>query len=142
MNIQPTHPNFLMPQYGSEGAGAMDLFMPEGGSVFVEDDQPVRVGLGFKAAVPPGHVALLLPRSGKGANHGLELNNTCGVIDSDYRGEWMAVFRTKSGEAFTWEAGERLFQALIVPVCNVTLQKVNELGETSRGRGGFGSTGN
>lgn len=99
------------------------------------------VGLGFAAAVPTGHIGLLLPRSSSGAKHGVELNNTCGVIDSDYRGEWKAAIRTKSGKSFDWEAGERILQFMIVPIADVSLKLVDSLDETSRGVGGFGSTG-
>ena len=98
-------------------------------------------GLGFAAAVPEGHVGLLLPRSGTGAKYGLELNNTCGVIDADYRGEWKAALRTKNGLPFEWQAGDRILQFMIVPIANVTLQQVETLDETRRGSGGFGSTG-
>lgn len=99
------------------------------------------VALGFSAEVPPGNVALLLPRSGVGAKSGLELNNTCGVIDEDYRGEWRAALRTKNGMPFSWEAGERILQFLVVPVTNITLELVEELSDTHRGAGGFGSSG-
>ena len=132
-----------MPTKGSDRAGAWDIYMPESGSTSQGPGLPkvVKVGLGFSAAVPVGHVALLLPRSSVGAKFGLELNNTCGVIDSDYRGEWMAVFKTKSNEIFSWQAEERLLQFLIVPVKEVELQLVDELDSTERGSGGFGSSG-
>lgn len=139
MKIKPIHQNFIMPTKGTTKAAAFDLYMPEGGSA---DTQSKVFPLGFAAAVPPGHVALLLPRSGVGAKYGVELNNTCGVIDEDYRGEWKAAIRVKSGEAFQWAAGERLIQALIVPVASVELQLVSDLDATDRGVGGFGSTGN
>lgn len=99
------------------------------------------VKLGFAAAIPPGYVGLLFPRSGVGAKHGVELNNTCGVIDADYRGEWMASIRTKSGNTFTWQAGERVIQCVVVPVLDLQLVQVDDLDDTSRGQGGFGSTG-
>lgn len=127
-----------MPNKGTELAGALDLYMPELGSI---DGNSRLIGLGFAAAVPPGHVALLLPRSGTGAKFGVELNNTCGVIDEDYRGEWMAALRTKDGRTFTWAAGDRLIQAVIVPVLKVQLELVTELDKTGRGSGGFGSSG-
>lgn len=98
-------------------------------------------GLGFAAAVPDGYVGVLLPRSSTGAKHGLELNNTCGVIDSDYRGEWKAAIRTKSGIPFAWQAGDRILQFMIVPLAQVSLELVDSLDETNRGTGGFGSTG-
>ncbi len=128
-----------MPTKGSIEAGAYDLYMPETGSI--PYNQTITVGLGFAAAVPVGNVALLLPRSSTGAKFGVELNNTCGVIDSDYRGEWKAVLKTKSGLPFTWGKGERLLQFLVVPITQVTLEPVDSLDDTIRGTGGFGSTG-
>jgi dUTP pyrophosphatase len=138
MDIKSLTTAFIMPTKASDKAGAFDIFMPAAGEVAGESKL---IGLGFAAAVPDGHVALLLPRSSSGAKHGLELNNTCGVIDSDYRGEWKAAMRTKSGIPFSWVAGERVLQFLIVPIANVTLTEVADLDETKRGEGGFGSTG-
>ena len=139
MRIKKIHPNFKMPVKSTERAGAFDIYMPESGASYGEVIE--FVGLGFAAEVPPNHVALILPRSGVGAKHGVELNNTCGVIDSDYRGEWKAAIRTKSGKLFSWDANERLLQFLIVPVAEVSLELVDELDTTDRGTGGFGSTG-
>lgn len=138
MLIKPLRNSFIMPTKGSEYAGAFDIYMPEPGSV---GSIAEKIHLGFAAAVPYGHVGLLLPRSGTGAKFGLELNNTCGVIDADFRGEWMAVMRTKDGSVFTWNAGERILQCVVVPVLNVNLQLVKELEGTERGEGGFGSSG-
>lgn len=138
MRICPLHTAFIMPTKGSDQAGAHDLYMPEAG--YATGDSQM-VGLGFSAAVPPGHVALLLPRSSTGAKFGVELNNTCGVIDSDYRGEWKAAIKTKNGSRFDWAAGERVLQFLVVPVVSVNLERVDTLDETARGAGGFGSTG-
>lgn len=138
MLITPIHSQFQLPIKGSNQAGAFDIFMPEPG---IATDVSRLVGLGFAAAVPIGHVALLLPRSSAGAKFGLELNNTCGVIDSDYRGEWKAAIRTKTGFPHSWAAGDRLLQFLIVPVAQVTLSLVDSLGDTTRGSGGFGSSG-
>ena len=141
MNIKALHANFRMPIKGTDGAGAYDLYMPEEGCVYKDEPEGVMIGLGFSAAVPKGHVALLLPRSGAGAKFGVALNNTCGVIDSDYRGEWMVSIRLHNETPFKWNAGDRLFQMLIVPVADVSLDLVDELDDTSRGAGGFGSSG-
>lgn len=138
MHIQSLHPAFIMPTKASDKAGAFDVFMPKAGTATGATQM---FGLGFAAAVPPGHIGLLLPRSSTGAKYGMELNNTCGVIDSDYRGEWKAAIRTKSGIPFNWEAGERILQFMIVPVADVTLELVDSLDETARGSGGFGSSG-
>lgn len=139
MRITALHKGFIMPSMGSIEAGAFDIYMPEGGIV---NGAGQLIGLGFAAEVPKNHVALLLPRSSAGAKYGVELNNTCGVIDSDYRGEWKAMLRTKSGLPFAWEAGDRVLQFLLVPVMtNVELELVDTLEETARGVGGFGSSG-
>lgn len=138
MKVLSLHPGFIMPTKGTDQAGAFDIYMPSSG---LADGFPQLFGLGFAAAVPENHVALILPRSSIGAKFGLELNNTCGVIDADYRGEWKAMIRTKDGTDYTWIAGERLLQFLVVPIANVTLEQCNELPISARGIGGFGSTG-
>ena len=139
MRIKSLHPNFIMPAKSTIGAGAYDIFMPTDG--LASGDNPTFVPLGFAAEVPENHVALLLPRSGCGSKFGVELNNTCGVIDADYRGEWVAAIHTKSGDLFKWHQGDRILQFLIVPVANVELRLVQKLDDTARGNGGFGSSG-
>lgn len=145
MQFKQLHPNFQLPERSSSGAGGYDLFMPEAGAIKERTNwaAPTHqlIGLGFAAAVPPGYVALILPRSGAGAKHGVELRNTCGIIDSDYRGEWMVAAKTKEGGSFSWSAGERLFQYILVPVFGSEPELVAELEKTQRDIGGFGSTG-
>ncbi len=126
-----------MPTKGTNDAGAYDIYMPEAGYVHGE---PEFVGLGFASEIPRGYVALLLPRSSSGAKHGLELNNTCGVIDSDYRGEWKAAMKTKSGIKFAWNAGDRVLQFLLLPIHTPRLELVDSVSKSDR-EGGFGSTG-
>lgn len=138
MKIQSHSDAFIMPTKATDKAGAFDIYMPDSGTAVGSSRM---YALGFATEIPENHVALLLPRSGAGAKHGLELNNTCGVIDSDYRGEWKAAIRTKSGIPFSWEKGERILQFMIVPIANVTLELVESLEFSSRGEGGFGSTG-
>ena len=138
MRIKKLCHNFVMPVKSTERAGAFDIYMPNSGYA---SGHVTRVGLGFAAAVPEGHVALIFPRSGVGSKYGLELNNTCGVIDSDYRGEWIANIRTKNGTYLEWGTNDRLLQFLIVPAADVSLELVDELDITERGTGGFGSTG-
>ena len=137
MEITAISPNFIMPSKGTENSGAFDIYMPEPG---IANGNTQFIALGFAAAVPTGHVALLLPRSSS-AKSGLELANTCGVIDSDYRGEWKAALKTKTDNEIPWKAGDRLLQFLVVPIAQVTLRQVATLDSTSRGTGGFGSTG-
>ncbi|BAR94570.1 deoxyuridine 5'-triphosphate nucleotidohydrolase [Pseudomonas phage Ka3] len=138
MEIKALCEDFIMPTRGSDTAGGFDIYMPEAGEAKMNTDK--LVPLGFSTAIPPGFVALLLPRSGVGAKMGVRLRNTCGVIDADYRGEWMAKILT-DGPDFKWEKGDRVLQFVIVPAYTPELQLVEELPETSRGEGGFGSTG-
>ena len=139
MRIKAMHRNFIMPIKSTQGAGAFDIFMPEAGST--SHCETTKVGLGFCAEVPENHVAIILPRSGIGSKQGIELNNTAGVIDSDYRGEWFATLKLKRVGNYSWEQGERLLQFLIVPVAQVELEQVDDLNTTERGNGGLGSTG-
>lgn len=139
MRVKSLHKNHIMPTKGSNTAAGYDIYMPEAGSTSSEGT--ITVALGFAAEVPEGYVALLLPRSSSGGKYGLELNNTCGVIDSDYRGEWLAVLKTKSNTVFSWKAHERVLQFLLVPVLSVTLEASDELSPSTRDQAGFGSSG-
>lgn len=139
MKFKALHSDFQLPVRGTRMAGGMDIFMPTDGEIPM--DSTAKVRLGFAAEVPENHVALIFPRSGVGSRFGLELNNTCGVIDADYRGEWMATLRTKSGHHYTWNKGARVLQFVVVPVAMIEPELAEELSETDRGQGGFGSTG-
>lgn len=136
MKFLSMHPNFKLPTKGTENAAAFDIYMPEAGEA---NGTSKLIGLGFATAIPNGFVGLLLPRSSM-AKYGLELNNTVGVIDSDYRGEWKAAVKTKTGIPHSWVMHERLFQMLVLPHYIMTPILVESLEETSR-QGGFGSTG-
>lgn len=137
MRIQGIHPAFIMPTKGSIHAGAFDIYMPEPG---IATGTSQMVGLGFATEIPQGYMAIMVPRS-SAAKSGLELNNTVGYIDADYRGEWKAALKTKSGLPYSWSAGDRLLQFTLVPVLGVVLERVDRLDETDRGAGGFGSSG-
>lgn len=139
MKFLAHHVNFRLPTKGTENAAAYDIYMPEAGSA--QDYEANMVPLGFSAEVPDGFMALLLPRSGTGAKFGLELNNTCGVIDADYRGEWRAALKTKHFPAFKWAAGDRILQYVLVPVLDSPPERVHSLSPTHRGNAGFGSSG-
>lgn len=142
MQIQPKHPNFQLPIRATKDSGGYDLFMPEAGEL-LPGHQAKKYSLGFAAAIPKGFVAFLIPRSGTGAKFSVDLNNTVGVIDADYRGEWFAFLRLKStaNAPFRWQAGDRLIQMVLVPVHTPVLELVETLDATERGEGGFNSTG-
>ncbi|MBQ3776337.1 MAG: dUTP diphosphatase [Ruminobacter sp.] len=143
MKVKPLVENFIKPEYKTESAGGMDIYFQQDVTLVVGRDNVVN--LGFAAEVPSGHVALLLPRSGAGIK-GIGLRNTVGVIDSDYRGEWIAHIvvdeqgDNTTGKEITFKRGERAIQSLIVPVAVESIEIVDELSETARGAGGFGST--
>lgn len=142
MNIKPLVEDFIKPEYKSKLSGGMDIYFQEDVELKVGKDNVVN--LGFSAEVPEGHVALLLPRSSAGMK-GLQLRNTAGVIDSDYRGEWIAHITYDDintwGNTIKYTRGERALQAIIVPCNKVDINIVDELSVTDRGNGGFGSTG-
>lgn len=138
MKFLAMHPDFILPTRGTKNSAGYDLYMPEAG---MANGTPKLIKLGFATQIPVGYVGLLLPRSSTGVKYGLEVNNTVGVIDSDYQGEWMASVKTKSGIPYSWEKGDRLFQAVFVAHLMTKPELVTELEATERAAGGFGSTG-
>lgn len=137
LTLQPLHPNFQVPIFATDGAAGFDLYAVEDGQALV--GLVTKVPLGFAAAVPEGHAMLISARSGHGAKHGAGVPHGYGLIDSDYRGELFMLFVTNS--MFSWKAGDRIAQAIIVPVPRVEFALADTLPETKRGTGGFGSTG-
>lgn len=130
------------PRFATAGAAAMDLCACV--------DEPVRLASGQRALIPTGiaialpdadHVALVFARSGLGIKKGVCLSNGVGVIDSDYRGQIGVGLVNLSDEDYTVQPGDRIAQLMVTPVVRPTLSFVEELDETERGRGGFGSTG-
>lgn len=136
MKIKPYVENFLAPEYKGNG---LDIYLQE--DVTLNPEEPTKIKLGFATEIPSGHIAMLVPRSSAGAIHGIHLRNTVGVIDEDYRGEWIAWTTIDGNEPKTFHRGERLFQALLVPITKSRVTVVKQLSETERGEGGFGSTG-
>lgn len=143
MKIKPLVENFLKPEFKTSGSAGMDIYLQSDTTLVVGKDNVIN--LGFSGAVPEGYVALLVPRSGTGIK-GIGLRNTVGVIDSDYRGEWIAHVvideqgNNSFGDELAYKRGDRLIQCLLVPYLNETIELVDELDSTERGTGGFGST--
>lgn len=127
------------PEFKTPGAAAMDIYMPDDIGLTCRG---LSVGLGFATEIPEGYCALIIPRSGAGCNQGVSLRNTVGVVDSDFRGEWRAMVRVdnEQHEELVF-AGERLLQALFIKCESLPIEIVDELNDTERGSGGFGSTG-
>lgn len=128
-----------VPTYGSDGAACFDLYAAD--TVAVAPGRRVVVKTDVAFEVPQGYVLKLYSRSGHGFKHGVRLANGTGIIDSDYRGHVPVCLQNDGNQAFIVELGDRVAQAMIVPVPRVEFQVVDELSETVRGEGGFGSTG-
>ncbi len=131
-----------MPSYGTPGSAGLDLRACIDAAIEIAPGQTVLVPTGLSIYVEdPRYAALILPRSGLGHKHGIVLGNLVGLIDSDYQGQLMVSTWNRSSIPFTLEPMERLAQLVIVPVQQVELKIVDEFVESSRGTGGFGSTG-
>lgn len=127
------------PKYANPGDAGLDLRITQ--AVTLEPMQRVIVGCGVAFEIPTGCVGLVCPRSGLASKQGITLANSVGIIDSGYRGEVCAALVNLGYETVTLEAGTRVCQLLIMPYVPCELVMVDELSDTERGAGGFGSTG-
>ena len=133
-------PDAPLPGYAKEGDAGLDL--SAGTDVVVEPGERALVPTGLAVAIPPGHAGLVLPRSGLASRQGLTLANAPGLIDPGYRGEvTIAVVNLDRDDPVKIARGDRIAQLLLVPFRAVEPVAVDELPETSRGSGGFGSSG-
>ena len=130
------------PFYATPGAAAMDLHACMDEAVIIPAGGRKLIPTGIAIALPDsGYVALVFARSGLGIKHGIAPANCVGVIDSDYRGEIMVGLQNSSDTDYTVQPADRIAQLMITPVVQATVTMVDELDETQRGAGGFGSTG-
>ena len=129
----------VVPVYKTEGSSGADVFANS--DVSIEPKEVKLIPLGFAVEIPEGFEMQIRPRSGLSNKHKLLMPNSFGTIDSDYRGEVMAPFINLDSETYEIKKGDRIAQAVIVPVVQAKFKEVNELSETARGTGGFGSTG-
>ena len=141
VNIKKLDSKAVTPTYGSEYSAGADLYACMDGPVTVEPGQAVMFHTGIAMEIPEGYAGLVFARSGLAAKKGLAPSNKVGVIDSDYRGEIMVSIFNHSQEARIVENGERIAQIVITPFITADWNVVDELNETDRGAGGFGSTG-
>ena len=133
--------NAMLPTYGSLEAAGADLYACLDAAVTIEPGKTVFVPTGIAMAVPQGYAGLIYARSSMGAKRGLAPANKVGVIDSDYRGEVMVALHNHGQETQTVCHGERVAQLLVTAVLAPAFEETDELDETVRGDGGFGSTG-
>ena len=131
----------ILPTYGSAGAAGADLYALADGDVTIGAGETRLIGTGLALEIPEGYVGLVYARSGLATKRGLAPANKVGVIDSDYRGELKVALYNQSGEAQTVAAGERIAQLVIAPYLTADYEEADELTDSKRGAGGFGSTG-
>jgi dUTP pyrophosphatase len=132
-----------LPAYETAGAAGMDLraAVPEDEPMVLRPGGRAAVPTGLAVALPDGFEGQVRPRSGLAARHGVTLLNTPGTVDSDYRGEVKVILVNLGEEDFTIRRGDRIAQLVIAPVIQAKWAEVEDLDDTARGAGGFGSTG-
>jgi dUTP pyrophosphatase len=131
-----------LPAYATPGSAGLDLraCLDEALTLEPGDSRLITTGIAVHLA-DPGYAAMILPRSGLGVKHGIVLGNLVGLIDSDYQGPLMVSCWNRGREAFTIQPMERIAQMVIVPVVQAQFRVVDQFTTSSRGEGGFGSTG-
>lgn len=138
VKFKKLHADVQMPVKGSEGAACYDVYAH---SITTNTNNKVTVGLGFATEIPNGYKGVIVPRSNL-TKHNWVMNNSIGIIDCDYRGEWMVVFTPLSlNFGFPYNVGDRVAQIYFDCVEGLAFEEVEVLNDTQRGEGGFGSTG-
>jgi len=155
VEIKKMYDDVVVPQYAKEGDAGMDIrayitedsckdktcFYPTGGYILIASGGRQIIPTGIKVAIPQGYEIQVRPRSGMAFKEGITVLNTPGTIDAGYRGEIGVILYNTNSEAVKIEHGERIAQLVLNKVPQIKWEEVEELSETSRGDGGFGSTG-
>ncbi|MDY6141910.1 MAG: dUTP diphosphatase [Bacilli bacterium] len=141
VRFKKINPNASIPTYGSSYAAGCDLSACIDQAISIPPHTTIKVPTGLAIELPENTVGLIYARSGMATKRHLAPANKVGVIDADYRGEIIVALHNHSEEAQTIEVGERIAQLVVAPFYHVEFEEVNELSETVRGEGGFGSTG-
>lgn len=141
VNITKLRQGAVHPIYQTEHAAGMDIVACVDAPITIAPHERAIIPTGFAIALPPGYEAQIRARSGLAAKFGIMPANGVGTIDADYRGEVGVILLNTSNEAFTVEPGMRIAQMVVTKYESVTWNEVEELNETARGGGGYGSTG-
>ena len=141
LRIKKLRDNAQMPTYGSEYAAGADMYAAIDEAVTIEPDETKFIPTGLAFEIPEGYAGFIYARSGLACKKGLAPANKVGVVDCDYRGEVMVALHNHSSEPKTVADGERIAQFMIAPYYTATFTESDELSDTVRGTGGFGSTG-
>ena len=138
VKIKKLHPDAVIPTYAKSGDAGMDFVATK---VISEETYSITYGTDIAMEIPEGFVGLVFPRSSI-RKYELNLSNSVGVIDSGYRGELQATFRKTHGDSSeTYNVGDKIFQLIIIPYPSIEFEETDDLSDTERGEGGFGSTG-
>ena len=140
VRIKKLNENAIIPTYGTSYSAGADLYTIDG-PVTVAPHTTTLLHTGLAVEIPEGYCGLIFARSGLASKHGLAPANKVGVIDADYRGEVMVALHNHTDEPKTVEQGERIAQLAILPFLAAEYELADELSDTVRGEGGFGSTG-
>lgn len=141
VRIKKLNERAVIPTYGSAGSAGGDLYNAEEKDSVIASGETVFIGTGLAVEIPEGYVGLVYARSGLACKKGLAPANKVGVIDSDYRGEIKVALHNHGNQAQTVATGERIAQLVIAPYVFAEYEETDDLSDTVRGEGGFGSTG-
>lgn len=141
IKVKKLNPDATLPTYGSDYAAGADLYVCLEKPVTINPGETVMLHTGLAMEIPAGYAGLIYPRSGMASKRGLAPANKVGVVDPDYRGEFMVAMHNHSNIPQTVEPNERIAQLVIAPFLTVQFDEAEELSDTVRGEGGFGSTG-
>ena len=141
IQIKKISDQVLIPKYETSGSSGMDISACIDKDIIIEPGQKSLIPTGFALSIPKGYEIQIRPRSGLAAKKNISVLNTPGTIDSDYRGEIKVILINFGKERFVVENGTRIAQMVMCPIIQAELEVVENLIETDRGDGGFGSTG-
>ena len=133
--------NAVIPSRGSQQAAGYDLYAATDDIIQIAPHSTIKIGTGLSMELPPGFFGAVFARSGLATKKGLRPANCVGVCDSDYRGEYIVALHNDTDEFMEIAPQERIAQLIVMPYLPLTFKEVEELSETERGTGGFGSTG-
>ena len=139
--VKKVRPNAILPTYGSTEAAGADLYACLDAPVSIEPHTTAFIPTGLSMELPKGTGGFIMARSGLACKQDLAPANKVGLVDSDYRGEFMVALHNHGNQTRVVQYGDRIAQLVIVPVLTPQYYEVSELDETKRGAGGFGSTG-
>ena len=139
--VKKNSKNIKLPDYKTIGSSGMDLVAYTKKKIIIKPGKTAMVPTGFSVAIPKNYEIQIRPRSGLAAKKSITVLNTPGTVDSDYRGEIKVILINQGQETFNVEKGLRIAQMVVCPVVQVQIKEVEDLSETERGKGGFGSTG-